>query len=69
MFTQMIDTVQNGKKKVVEVTVNDKAVAKELIKLIDAQAEFYKGWVNTTLTLAQTLVANAPKFPFAQGAK
>ena len=69
MFTQIIDTVQNGKKKVVEITVQDKNVATELNKLIDAQTKFYKGWVDTTLTLAQTLVANTPKFPFAQGAK
>ena len=68
MFTQVIDTIQDGKKKVITATVTDAKVADELIKLVNSQTEFYKGWVNTTLSLAQTLVANAPKFPF-QGAK
>lgn len=69
MFTQFIDTVQSGKIKVINATVKDAKVSAELTKLVETQTEFYKGWVNTTLTLAQTLVANAPKFPFTQGAK
>ena len=69
MFTQAIDSVQNAKKQVVETFVSDKATKSELIKLVDAQTTFYKGWVNSTISLAQTLVANAPKFPFAQGVK
>lgn len=69
MFNSFIDAVQDGKKKVVTTTVKDEKISTELVKLIDAQTMFYKGWVDTTLTLAQTLVATAPKFPFAQGAK
>jgi len=58
MFNQAIDAVQSGKKVVVNTFVKDELVQKELIKLIEAQTKFYQGWVDTTLTLAQTLVSS-----------
>jgi len=58
MFNQAIDAVQHGKKVVVNTFVKDEVVQKELIKLIEAQTKFYQGWVDTTLTLSQTLVSN-----------
>ena len=58
MFNQAIDAIQSGKKVVVNTFVKDEVVQKELIKLIEAQTKFYQGWVDTTLTLAQTLVSS-----------
>ena len=43
----------------VNAFVADKEIQSKLITLIEAQTKFYQGWVDTTLTLAQTLVANA----------
>lgn len=68
MFNQAIDAVQSGKKVVVNTFVKDEVVQKELVKLIDAQTKLYQGWVDTTLTLAETLVKSY-KNPFTQGAK
>ena len=59
MFNQTIDAVQSGKKTIVNTFVKDEVIQKELIKLIEAQTKFYQGWVDTTLTLAQTLVSSA----------
>ena len=58
MFNQTIDAVQSGKKTIVNTFVKDEVVQKELVKLIEAQTKFYQGWVDTTLTLAQTLVSS-----------
>jgi len=68
MFNQAIDAVQSGKKVIVNTFVKDESVQKELVKLIDAQTKLYQGWVDTTLTLAETLVKSY-KNPFTQGAK
>lgn len=63
MFNQVIDAVQNGKKQIVETFVQDAKFKAELIKLIDAQATFAKGQVDTTLAIAQALAKNtAPLF-------
>jgi hypothetical protein len=59
MFNQAIDAIQTGKKTVVNTFVTDKEIQSKLITLIEAQTKFYQGWVDTTLTLAQTLVASA----------
>jgi hypothetical protein len=59
MFNQTIEAIQAGKKTIVNTFVTDKEVQTKLITLIEAQTKFYQGWVDTTLTLAQTLVANA----------
>jgi hypothetical protein len=60
-FDSIIDTVQNGKKQFVETFVTDAKFKAELVKLIDAQAEFAKGQVNTTLAIAEAFYTNANK--------
>jgi hypothetical protein len=59
MFNQIIDSVQNAKKQFVSTFVTDKKFQADLIKLVDAQTEFAKGQVNTTLSIAEALVKNA----------
>jgi hypothetical protein len=68
MFNQAIDAVQTGKKTMVNTFVKDETIQKELIKLIEAQTKFYQGWVDTTLTLAQTLVSTTSNAVY-KGAK
>ena len=68
MFNQAIDAVQSGKKVIVNTFVKDEKIQTELVKLIEAQTKFYQGWVDTTLTLAQTLVSSANKAVY-KGAK
>jgi hypothetical protein len=68
MFNQTIDAIQAGKKTIVNTFVTDKEIQSKLVTLIEAQTKFYQGWVDTTLTLAQTLVANA-KDSVYKGAK
>jgi len=58
MFNQTIDAIQSGKKAIVNTFVKDEVIQKELVKLIEAQTKFYQGWVDTTLTLTQTLVSS-----------
>jgi hypothetical protein len=59
MFNQVIDTVQNGKKQFVNTFVTDKKFQAELIKLVDAQTEFTKSQVQSTLNIAEALAKNA----------
>ena len=62
MFTSdtIIDSVQNAKKQVVNtVFASNDSFKKELVKLIDAQTEFAKGQVKTTLQISEALVKNA----------
>ena len=61
MFTYetIIDAVQNGKKQVVKTLVQDTKFQEELNKLVDAQTEFAKGSVKSSLAIAQALVAHA----------
>jgi hypothetical protein len=68
MFNTLIDSIQSGKKVIVNTWVKDETVQKELVKCIDAQTNFYQGWVDSTLTLAETLVKTS-KYPFYKGAK
>jgi hypothetical protein len=68
MFNQAIDAIQTGKKSIVNTFVTDKEVQSKLVTLIEAQTKFYQGWVDTTLTLAQTLVSTA-KTAVYKGAK
>jgi hypothetical protein len=68
MFNQTIDAIQTGKKTIVNTFVTDKEIQAKLVTLIEAQTKFYQGWVDTTLTLAQTLVSNA-KTTVYKGAK
>jgi uncharacterized membrane protein YheB (UPF0754 family) len=59
MFNQAIDAIQSGKKTIVNTLVTDKEIQSKLVTLIEAQTKFYQGWVDTTLTLVQTLVSTA----------
>ena len=62
MFTTdtIIDSVQNAKKQFVNTfIVNNDAFKAELIKLVDAQTEFAKGQVKTTLSIAEAFYKNA----------
>ena len=49
MFNTAIDAIQNGKKTIVTTFVIDKEIQSQLVTLIEAQTEFYQGWVDTTL--------------------
>jgi hypothetical protein len=68
MFNTAIDAIQNGKKTIVTTFVIDKEIQSQLVTLIEAQTEFYQGWVDTTLSLAETLVKTY-KNPLIKGAK
>jgi hypothetical protein len=68
MFNQAIDAIQSSKKTVVTTFVTDKEIQSTLVTLIEAQTKFYQGWVDTTLTLAETLVSSY-KNPLVKGVK
>jgi hypothetical protein len=59
MFNQIIDSVQDAKKQFVSTFVTDKKFQADLVKLVDAQTEFAKGQVKTTLSIAEAFVKNA----------
>lgn len=59
MFNQVIDAIQDGKKQVVNTFVTDKKFQAELTKLIEAQTEFTKSQVQSTLSIAEALAKNA----------
>ncbi len=60
MFTHetIIDAVQSGKKQIVNTFVTDKKFQAELIKLVDAQTEFAKGSVKSSLAIAEAIVGH-----------
>ena len=64
MFThnQIIDSIQNGKKQIVNTFVQDAKFKAELTKLIDAQTEFAKGSVQSTLSIAEAFVKQAGSY-------
>lgn len=68
MFTPdfFIDSVQEAKKTFVNTFVANESFKKELIKLVDAQTEFAKGQVKTTLAIAEAVVKNASNFAYAK---
>jgi hypothetical protein len=68
MFNQAIDAIQSGKKTIVNTFVTDKEIQSKLVTLIEAQTKFYQGWVDTTLSLAETLVSSAKNTVY-KGAK
>ena len=61
MFThnQIIDTIQAGKKQVVNTFVTDAKFKEELNKLIDAQTEFAKGSVDSSIAIARAFYNKA----------
>ncbi len=68
MFTLdfAIDSVQNAKKTFVNTFVTNDKFKAELIKLVDAQTEFAKGQVKTTLSIAEAFVKNASEAVYAK---
>jgi len=68
MFNQAIDAIQSGKKTIVNTFVTDKEIQSKLVTLIEAQTKLYQGWIDTTLTLAQTLASSAKNTVY-KGAK
>lgn len=68
MFTTdtIIDGVQNAKKQFVNFTITNEGIKKELVKLIDAQTDFAKGQVKTSLQIAETFVKNASNAVYAK---
>ena len=56
---QVIDAIQNGKKKFVESFIFGDKFKADLIKLIDTQTEFAKGQVTTTLAIVEAFTKNA----------
>lgn len=58
-FDSIIDSVQGAKKTFVNTFVSDAKFKAELIKLVDAQTEFAKGQVKTTLSIAEAFYKNA----------
>lgn len=68
MFTAdfYIDGVQNAKKQFVNTFVTNESFKKELVKLVDAQTEFAKGQVKTTLQIAEAFVKNASNAVYAK---
>lgn len=67
MFTpdSIIDSVQSAKKTLVTTFIKDDKFKAELVKLVDAQTEFAKGQIKTTLAIAEALVKNAGKAVYA----
>lgn len=68
MFTPeaIIDSVQNAKKQFVTTVITNESFKKELIKLVDAQTEFAKGQVKTTLSIAEAFYKNASSYVYAK---
>lgn len=65
-FDYIIDSVQNAKKQVVNTFIADDKFKAELVKLVDAQTEFAKGQVKTTLSIAEAFVKNASNAIYAK---
>ena len=61
MFTPdaIIDSIQNGKKQVVNTFITDDKFKAELIKLVDAQTAFAKGSYQSSLAIAEAFYKNA----------
>ena len=58
----IIDTIQNGKKQIVETFIADKQFKGELVKLIDAQTEFAKGTAKSSLAIANSLLTYSQNY-------
>jgi hypothetical protein len=63
MFTAdaIIDTVQTGKKTIVNTFVTNEAVKESMIKFIDAQADYTKRASKVGMDTATTLTSEAMK--------
>ena len=58
IHNQIIDSVQSGKKQIVNTFIQDAKVKEELNKLIDAQALTAKASVNASVAIAEAFVKN-----------
>lgn len=58
IHNQIIDSIQSGKKQIVNTFVQDATFKEELIKLIDAQAQAAKASVNASVAIAEAFVKN-----------
>jgi hypothetical protein len=66
---KIIDSIQDGKKQIVNTFIADEKFKTELIKLIDAQAKATKTSVEASLAITQAFVKNSSalfKFPGAK---
>jgi hypothetical protein len=63
-FDFIIDSVQGAKKTFVNTYITDKKFQADLVKLVDAQTEFAKGQVKTTLSIAEAFVKNASELVY-----
>lgn len=62
MFTTheiVIDTIQTGKKQIVNTFITDPKFKGELNKLIDAQTEFVKGSIKSSMAIVESMMTNA----------
>lgn len=59
VHNQIIDTIQSGKKQIVNTFVTDAKFKEELNKLIDAQGQATKTAVEASLAIAQAFTKNA----------
>lgn len=59
MFNTIIDAVQTSKKTFVNTFISDDKFKADLIKLVDAQTEFAKGQVKTSISIAEAFYKNA----------
>ena len=60
MFTPhyFIDNIQQVKRNVVTALVKDGNLRNEMLELINAQSQFYRSSVNSSLTIMVTLLKN-----------
>ena len=59
MFNSVIDAIQDSKKTFVNTFVTNESFKSELVKLVDAQTQFAKGSVQSSLDIAQAIAKNA----------
>jgi hypothetical protein len=58
IHNQIIDSVQSGKKQIVNTFIQDAKFKEELNKLIDAQALTAKASVSASVAIAEAFVKN-----------
>jgi hypothetical protein len=64
---KIIDQIQSSKKQIVNTFVQDEKFKAELIKLIDAQATFAKGSVQSSLDIMQAFMKNGSTAFYKKG--
>ncbi len=64
---KFIDSIQNGKKQIVNAFVKDEKFKTELNKLIDAQGQAAKTSVEASLAIAQAFMKNGSTAFYKKG--